>query len=155
MGAPSDWGVRDVPSQEEGKCGPQCPSLASSLDWVQSGPACCACGEQIEMSRAVGDVEDQLRSVPRMRPRASVHRALAAGGLAQGAAGGVGSARVPSGAGYRFARPGAPPEEELSHSLFSTSSSLTNGCQDLFLEQKKRTTFSGRRKPLALYLSCK
>ena len=54
-------------------------SLASSLDCVQSGPACCACGEQIEMYSAVyrvaqGGGEDVggPEAVPGMRPGTSV-----------------------------------------------------------------------------------
>ena len=110
---------------------PQCSSSAASLDWVQSGPVCWACGEQIEMSRAVcalpsAEVRTStgLRSVPKtwvsvVRSQdgaAGVNeggdRVVAAGGLAQGAAGGVSSARVQGaslagGAGYGFAGPSA------------------------------------------------
>ena len=110
---------------------PQCSSSAASQDRVQSGPACWACGEQTEMSRAVyalprAEVRTSagLRSVPKtwvsvVRSQdgaASVNeggdRVVAAGGLAQGEAGGVSSARVQGAslagcAGYGFARPSA------------------------------------------------
>ena len=90
--------------------------MAASLDWVQSEPACCACGEQIEMSRAayalprgggedVNGPEVSARDEARNLGLSSVvtglssvddggDRVVTAGGLAQGAAGGVSSARV-------------------------------------------------------------
>ena len=120
--------------------------LASSLDCVQSGPACCACRELIEMSRAAYDrPEVSAWDVARNLGLSGVVtglssgvnkcrcRVVAGGGLAQGAAGGVGGARVQrSGlAGstrYGFTEPGAPqPQADRISVLLGLQHGSVNG----------------------------
>ena len=106
-GAPNDRGTGDVLSGEGREVRALWSSLAASLGVVQSGPACCACGEQIEMSRAVHALPGRGEDVsgPEVSARDEAKNL--------GAAGGVSSARVQraglaGGAGYGFAGPGGP-----------------------------------------------